>query len=213
MCIRDRYTCTPECVHQRLLPQVEDRRVRPLLHDAKQTYNDVSITSQSAHVVHTDMLDYQGALSSRTVLDLMERQRTELIGGQPMLEQLKRDGVLIVVHSITGMSFTGVPVGVHEQVLCMSGYQVRDDKYFCVHQRCTGAGGELLAEAGMMLVFVRDGGVCLLYTSPSPRDRTRSRMPSSALKKKILQINVYVICYSSKVVNKVSLEITNCDDI
>ena len=25
---------------------------------------------------------------------------------------------------------------------------------------------------------------CLLYTSPSPRDRTRSRMPSSSLKKK-----------------------------
>ena len=24
------------------------------------------------------------------------------------------------------------------------------------------------------------GGCCLLYTSPSPRDRTRSRMPSSA---------------------------------
>ena len=26
--------------------------------------------------------------------------------------------------------------------------------------------------------------LCLLYTSPSPRDRTRSRMPSSAWKKK-----------------------------
>ena len=26
----------------------------------------------------------------------------------------------------------------------------------------------------------RLGGGCLLYTSPSPRDRTRSRMPSSA---------------------------------
>ena len=25
-----------------------------------------------------------------------------------------------------------------------------------------------------------DGQACLLYTSPSPRDRTRSRMPSSA---------------------------------
>ena len=24
------------------------------------------------------------------------------------------------------------------------------------------------------------GMICLLYTSPSPRDRTRSRMPSSA---------------------------------
>ena len=29
------------------------------------------------------------------------------------------------------------------------------------------------------------GDTCLLYTSPSPRDRTRSRMPSSAWKKKI----------------------------
>ena len=27
---------------------------------------------------------------------------------------------------------------------------------------------------------VQKVGVCLLYTSPSPRDRTRSRMPSSA---------------------------------
>jgi len=36
-------------------------------------------------------------------------------------------------------------------------------------------------------IFVKDKGIkrlqayiCLLYTSPSPRDRTRSRMPSSA---------------------------------
>ena len=28
--------------------------------------------------------------------------------------------------------------------------------------------------------LLAQGGVCLLYTSPSPRDRTRSRMPSSA---------------------------------
>ena len=31
---------------------------------------------------------------------------------------------------------------------------------------------------------------CLLYTSPSPRDRTRSRMPSSACKKKHIQLYV-----------------------
>ena len=29
-------------------------------------------------------------------------------------------------------------------------------------------------------VSVGAGYICLLYTSPSPRDRTRSRMPSSA---------------------------------
>ena len=28
--------------------------------------------------------------------------------------------------------------------------------------------------------FIELGYCCLLYTSPSPRDRTRSRMPSSA---------------------------------
>ena len=27
---------------------------------------------------------------------------------------------------------------------------------------------------------LKKAGICLLYTSPSPRDRTRSRMPSSA---------------------------------
>ena len=30
------------------------------------------------------------------------------------------------------------------------------------------------------VVSVPDGGTCLLYTSPSPRDRQKSRMPSSA---------------------------------
>ena len=30
------------------------------------------------------------------------------------------------------------------------------------------------------LAFAEQARLCLLYTSPSPRDRTRSRMPSSA---------------------------------
>ena len=38
-----------------------------------------------------------------------------------------------------------------------------------------GGGAHVLVTPGTPL-----GGVCLLYTSPSPRDRTRSRMPSSA---------------------------------
>ena len=36
-------------------------------------------------------------------------------------------------------------------------------------------GGKILA--GIMILHMV---TCLLYTSPSPRDRTRSRMPSSA---------------------------------
>ena len=36
------------------------------------------------------------------------------------------------------------------------------------------------AAASMGNVNDNDNWICLLYTSPSPRDRTRSRMPSSA---------------------------------
>ena len=39
------------------------------------------------------------------------------------------------------------------------------------------AGGLLFSKKGLNLP---DTNICLLYTSPSPRDRTRSRMPSSA---------------------------------
>ena len=45
----------------------------------------------------------------------------------------------------------------------------------------TGAGKTLLATALQTLLGGRARAEsCLLYTSPSPRDRTRSRMPSSA---------------------------------
>ena len=39
-----------------------------------------------------------------------------------------------------------------------------------------------LARIGLVIVscVALTGTTCLLYTSPSPRDRTRSRMPSSA---------------------------------
>ena len=40
--------------------------------------------------------------------------------------------------------------------------------------------GRPLEMQGAHAVAVNGSSVCLLYTSPSPRDRTRSRMPSSA---------------------------------
>ena len=49
-----------------------------------------------------------------------------------------------------------------------------------VGQSCEqGQHGERRRGDGGLLFVGRDGS-CLLYTSPSPRDRTRSRMPSSA---------------------------------
>ena len=58
------------------------------------------------------------------------------------------------------------------------------------HLSCLGIGGAAMTEQGVIseidisglaiLGFIEGMKSCLLYTSPSPRDRTRSRMPSSA---------------------------------
>ena len=39
---------------------------------------------------------------------------------------------------------------------------------------------QVIRSLGQIYNTGRLAGTCLLYTSPSPRDRTRSRMPSSA---------------------------------
>ena len=59
----------------------------------------------------------------------------------------------------------------------------KDTKVIC--QGITGSVGEFhtrgcLEYGTKMVGGVTPGKGCLLYTSPSPRDRTRSRMPSSA---------------------------------
>ena len=41
-------------------------------------------------------------------------------------------------------------------------------------------GVDLALEPGEFTALVGPSGSCLLYTSPSPRDRQKSRMPSSA---------------------------------
>ena len=42
------------------------------------------------------------------------------------------------------------------------------------------APGQAVVAGQAAVAAVGQGQCCLLYTSPSPRDRTRSRMPSSA---------------------------------
>ena len=56
-------------------------------------------------------------------------------------------------------------------------YDVEDKKIVAEEVLATNGQGH-----GALAGFLADAKVdiCLLYTSPSPRDRTRSRMPSSA---------------------------------
>ena len=57
-----------------------------------------------------------------------------------------------------------------------SEYQVGDNVVVKpVNKRCTSRWAE-----GVVTGIVSRSNVCLLYTSPSPRDKRQSRMPSSA---------------------------------
>ena len=94
---------------------------------------------------------------------------------------------------VPGLIYTGV-FGLHFLALRYSG---NGDGFFSSEFQSTLEGNELYNQqvpeylgygAIMTLKHHRGGGgllhshpsLCLLYTSPSPRDRTRSRMPSSA---------------------------------
>ena len=52
------------------------------------------------------------------------------------------------------------------------------------HNSFTGVSKEVTVDTTKKTLVVHDGatqgGICLLYTSPSPRDLSTSRMPSSA---------------------------------
>ena len=51
----------------------------------------------------------------------------------------------------------------------------KDAVHYCVNEDCPSR------SINKLIWFASDGGMdCLLYTSPSPRDRQKSRMPSSA---------------------------------
>ena len=62
----------------------------------------------------------------------------------------------------------------NDQVLVMDEHEY--GRELSLHEIPTEDGGRLLAEPRNKTQIT----CCLLYTSPSPRDRTRSRMPSSA---------------------------------
>ena len=90
---------------------------------------------------------------------------------------------------------SGVPAAVHyighekvTEVMSKGGPIVSDPGLVVLAQRREAGPAEYHDHTNHVFVMVEGeatmvvGGtmVCLLYTSPSPRDRTRSRMPSSA---------------------------------
>ena len=57
---------------------------------------------------------------------------------------------------------------------------IKRRKPYYVDDYLQGCNPKVMASTIFMYFACLANAVCLLYTSPSPRDRTRSRMPSSA---------------------------------
>ena len=97
--------------------------------------------------------------------EMLQEMQTETKGefGGLGIEVGMEAGVVKVISPIDGSPAEAVGVKAGDYIVKIDGTQVQ---------------GKTLSEA----VELMRGpvGSCLLYTSPSPRDRTRSRMPSSA---------------------------------
>ena len=76
---------------------------------------------------------------------------------------------------LTGLALKVAPLGEHDRLLSLLSDAEGVSRFAVPGARRPKS--SLAAAAPLTLLELQ---VCLLYTSPSPRDRTRSRMPSSA---------------------------------
>jgi len=116
---------------------------------------------RDTRVVFPDAVGPSGRLGVAEIFDLMERQRTELIGGQAELQRLKAaEGVHIVVYSISMLSLHETAVAPQDEIEVTSGFVLEGDMYYCVHQSVSHVPtGAAISEGYVRLVFAREGAV------------------------------------------------------
>jgi len=140
----------------------EVRRVRALVRESRDIFSPPEESyRRDTFVVFPDMMNAAGGLAAPAVLDLMERQRTELIGGQVALEQLKAsEDVAIVVASMQQFRLHGSGISPRDKIEVASGYVVQSGMFYCVHQLIRHAeSGAPIAESYNRLVFAKDNAL------------------------------------------------------
>lgn len=132
-------------------------RIRALQKEAEMTflYPEANVR-RDEFTVFPDMVA-DGKLTTHTVMDLMERQRTTLIGGQEALKELKGRGVAIVCYSIQGLKLSHAAVRARQNIVATSGFVVLNERFYCMHQTLHHLNGAPLSECYLKLIFVRDG--------------------------------------------------------
>ena len=101
------------------------------------------------------------------------------------VDYIVQDNEIVIVDEFTGRTMPGRrwSEGLHQAVEAKENVKIQNENqtlasitfqnFFRLYDKLSGMTGTADTEAFELQS-------CLLYTSPSPRDRTRSRMPSSA---------------------------------
>jgi len=139
-------------------------RIRALQKEAMLTleYPDLNVR-RDEFVVYPDMISEYGTLCTHTVMDLMERQRTTLIGGQEALKRLGERGVTIVCYSIQGLALSHVSVRARQRIEATSRFVVLSDRFYCMHQALHLPTGEVVSECA---AFFRTHTIYSMPTTP-----------------------------------------------
>jgi len=140
----------------------EARRIQALQREAGVLFTPQGGSGCSETLpVYPDMIGPGGGLAVPCVMDLFERQRTTLIGGQEELERLKaEENTLIVVYMIQALELPPASaVRAREEIDVTTGFTLQGDGlFYCVKQSVTHRPtGRLCAEGYLKLCFVRDG--------------------------------------------------------
>lgn len=139
----------------------EARRLTALQREAANVFTPQDAGLSQNFAVYPDMVGPGGALAVPCVMDLFERQRTVLIGGQEELERLKLEGgTFIVVYLIQMLTLQpATVVRPREEIEVSTAYTVQGDGlFYCVKQSVAHRpSGQLCAEGWLKLAFVRDG--------------------------------------------------------
>ena len=184
-------TVTKYALQAAILSDVHDARAQEMIRAAFRRIK----TPRTDKAIHQEAILSAEQIQALTVADASPRARLLVrvlsVTGTRLSETLgmKRtdcevDGEVVRVRIMgKGMKERRVflPLGLYLEVL----HTFKGKTY--LFETATGKAIHSSAARGMVYAVARAAGVkgvhphsCLLYTSPSPRDRTRSRMPSSA---------------------------------
>jgi acyl-CoA thioesterase FadM len=114
-----------------------------------------------------DAIGYGERLNPAVAMDLFERQRTAMIGGQSAMRWLESNGVAVVVYRLRQLTFSAEPVSLGGMLSCVSSESESGNLFFdarqqMIYQPPQHAAGpsrqpRIVAECYIRMVFLKDG--------------------------------------------------------